>query len=56
MSTIERVAPELRDALALWPLAPLTADKRQSRSASALPAWIASFVRSRADAEFDLAG
>jgi hypothetical protein len=26
MSTIELVDPELRDALALWPLQPLTAD------------------------------
>jgi hypothetical protein len=26
MSTIDLVDPELRDALALWPLRPLTAD------------------------------
>ena len=36
MSTIELVAPELRDALAQWPLMPLTADSLTRRRADAL--------------------
>ena len=36
MSTIELVDPELRDALALWPLAPLTADSLAQRRANSL--------------------
>jgi hypothetical protein len=36
MSTIELVDPELRDALALWPLLPLTAESLMRRRADAL--------------------
>jgi hypothetical protein len=36
MSTIELVDPELRDALALWPLLPLTAESLTQRRANAL--------------------
>ena len=36
MSTIELVDPELRDALALWPQLPLTADTLVQRRANAL--------------------
>jgi hypothetical protein len=36
MSTIELVDPELRDALALWPLLPLTAESLTRRRANAL--------------------
>jgi acetyl esterase/lipase len=36
MSTIELVDPELRDALALWPLQPLTADTLTERRANLL--------------------
>ena len=36
MSTIELVDPELRDALALWPLLPLTAESLTRRRATAL--------------------
>ena len=36
MSTIELVDPELRDALALWPLPPLTAESLTQRRANAL--------------------
>ncbi len=36
MSTIELVDPELRDALALWPQAPLTAETLTRRRAEAL--------------------
>src|SRR5207244_4722273 len=36
MSTIELVDPELRDALALWPLLPLTAESLTRRRADAL--------------------
>src|ERR1700731_3524160 len=36
MSTIELVDPELRDALALWPLPPLTAESLTERRANAL--------------------
>ena len=36
MSTIELVDPELRDALAQWPLVPLTADSLTRRRADAL--------------------
>src|SRR3954454_5862831 len=36
MSTIELVDPELRDALALWPQVPLTADTLPRRRADAL--------------------
>ena len=36
MSTIELVDPELRDALALWPLLPLTADSLAQRRADSL--------------------
>ena len=36
MSTIELVDPELRDALALWPLQPLTADTLTKRRADLL--------------------
>jgi hypothetical protein len=36
MSTIELVDPELRDALALWPLQPLTADTLMQRRADSL--------------------
>jgi hypothetical protein len=36
MSTIHLVDPELRDALALWPLMPLTAESLAQRRATAL--------------------
>jgi triacylglycerol lipase len=36
MSTIELVDPELRDALALWPMEPLTADTLAQRRANSL--------------------
>src|SRR5258708_29845055 len=36
MTTIELVDPELRDALALWPLLPLTAESLMRRRADAL--------------------
>jgi acetyl esterase/lipase len=36
MSTIELVDPELRDALAQWPLVPLTAETLTRRCADAL--------------------
>jgi triacylglycerol lipase len=36
MSTIELVDPELRDALALWPLVPLSADSLMQRRANSL--------------------
>jgi hypothetical protein len=36
MSTLELVDPELRDALALWPLVPLTADSLTQRRADLL--------------------
>ena len=36
MSTIELVDPELRDALAQWPLLPLTAESLTRRRANAL--------------------
>src|ERR1700737_2201979 len=36
MNTIELVDPELRDALALWPLLPLTAESLMRRRADAL--------------------
>ena len=36
MSTLELVDPELRDALALWPSAPLTADSLTQRRADVL--------------------
>ena len=36
MSTIELVDPELRDALVLWPLQPLTADTLTQRCANLL--------------------
>jgi acetyl esterase/lipase len=36
MSTIDLVDPELRDALALWPLLPLTAESLAGRRANAL--------------------
>jgi acetyl esterase/lipase len=36
MSTIELVDPELRDALALWPVLPLTADSLMQRRANSL--------------------
>ena len=36
MSTIEVVDPELRDALALWPLLPLTSESLTRRRANAL--------------------
>jgi acetyl esterase/lipase len=38
MSTLELVDPELRDALALWPLLPLTADSLTQRRADLLKA------------------
>ena len=36
MSTMELVDPELRDALALWPLVPLSADSLMQRRANSL--------------------
>src|ERR1700759_3484770 len=36
MSTLELVDPELRDALALWPVEPLTADTLRQRRARML--------------------
>ena len=36
MSTIKLVDPELRDALALWPVEPLTADFLAQRRANSL--------------------